>query len=79
MLLARAIVMAMYEPRSSTYSSIPSHKCLLFERERRLLLFGVFYASVEAADAFGHGDVVMGVVHAIAAMYVLQKYWELRR
>jgi hypothetical protein len=48
------------------------------ERERRLLLFGVFYSSVEAADAFAEGDVAMGVVHTMAAMYLLHWYWELR-
>jgi hypothetical protein len=48
------------------------------ERDRRLLLVGVFVESVEAADAFRGGDVETGVAHTVLAMLLLREYWARR-
>jgi hypothetical protein len=47
-------------------------------RERRHLLFGIVYATAEAADAFAEGDVDSGVMHTMAAMILLRWYAHLR-
>jgi hypothetical protein len=51
----------------------------LVERERRTYIVGVVYATAQAADAFAHANVPMGITHTAFAMFCLQRYWELRR